>query len=479
MAGEKGGGKETGGAHLKRVESLELELGTLYDRLENQGNQIQHQADSIASIQLKMDQHQLKMDQKMEEILGAVSKNRTTAHHGKTTVEEQPSISPILPSEETPKVYSGASHSDTGGIRGGNRGGEGHTGGTNWRYRKLDMPLFDVGGGIWVQLSLIEQHPIIQTLPACPNYLKQIVHQYASVFSWKGGMPPQRNQQHTIQLKEGTEPVAVLGTMAGEKGGGKETGGAHLKRVESLELELGTLYDRLENQGNQIQHQADSIASIQLKMDQHQLKMDQKMEEILGAVSKNRTTAHHGKTTVEEQPSISPILPSEETPKVYSGASHSDTGGIRGGNGGGEGHTGGTNWRYRKLDMPLFDVGGGIWVQLSLIEQHPIIQTLPACPNYLKQIVHQYASVFSWKGGMPPQRNQQHTIQLKEGTEPVSVRPYRYTHTQKEEIERLLQDMLKSAPTFDFYLLQRYCLHLSLIALPFSLIDEQFAPAAV
>ncbi|CAI9295016.1 unnamed protein product [Lactuca saligna] len=132
MAGEKGGGKETGGAHLKRVESLELELGTLYDRLENQGNQIQHQADSIASIQLKMDQHQLKMNQKMEEILGALSKNRTTTHHGKTTVEEQPSMSPIPSIEETPKVYSGASHSDVGGIRGGNGGGECHTGGTNW-----------------------------------------------------------------------------------------------------------------------------------------------------------------------------------------------------------------------------------------------------------------------------------------------------------------------------------------------------------
>ncbi|CAH1443906.1 unnamed protein product [Lactuca virosa] len=56
MAGEKGGGKETGGAQLKRMESLETELGILYDRLETQGNQIQHQADSIASIQLKMDQ---------------------------------------------------------------------------------------------------------------------------------------------------------------------------------------------------------------------------------------------------------------------------------------------------------------------------------------------------------------------------------------------------------------------------------------
>ncbi|CAH1452942.1 unnamed protein product [Lactuca virosa] len=69
-------------------------------------------------------------------------------------------------------------------------------------------------------------------------------------------------------------------------------------------------------------------------MDQHQLKMDQKMEEILGALSKNRATTHHGKTTEEEQPSISPIPSIEETPKVYSGASHSDTGGTRSRNGG-------------------------------------------------------------------------------------------------------------------------------------------------
>ncbi|CAH1433234.1 unnamed protein product [Lactuca virosa] len=58
------GGKEVGGTQLKRVESLEAELGHLNDRMENQGHQIQQQADSIASIQMKM-------DQKFEEVLRA------------------------------------------------------------------------------------------------------------------------------------------------------------------------------------------------------------------------------------------------------------------------------------------------------------------------------------------------------------------------------------------------------------------------
>lgn len=51
------------------------------------------------------------------------------------------------------------------------------------------------------------------------------------------------------------------GIRTGDKGGGKDAGGDLLKRVESLETEIRQLYDRMENQGHQIQHQ-DSIASL-------------------------------------------------------------------------------------------------------------------------------------------------------------------------------------------------------------------------
>lgn len=104
MAGEKGGGKETGGAHLKRVESLETELGVLYDRLETQGHQIQHQANSLASIQLKMGQHQSKMDQKLEEVLGAIVKNRTTTPNEKGPMGEENNNTPIISTDGTPGV---------------------------------------------------------------------------------------------------------------------------------------------------------------------------------------------------------------------------------------------------------------------------------------------------------------------------------------------------------------------------------------
>lgn len=136
--------------------------------------------------------------------------------------------------------------------------------------------------------------------------------------------------------------------MAGEKGGGKETGGAQLKRVESLETELGVLYDRLEHQGNQIQNHADSIASIQSKM-------DQKFAEVLNAISKNRSTETKEKKVAEGEPNGTSVVSLVETPRDYSGGSRGDTGGSRNTYGGGDGSNGGNNWRYRKLDMPLFD----------------------------------------------------------------------------------------------------------------------------
>ena len=42
----------------------------------------------------------------------------------------------------------------------------------------------------------------------------------------------------------------------------------------------------------------------------------------------------------------------------------------------------------------------------------------------------------------PPQRSRDHAIILKEGTAPISVRPYRYPYVQKQEIEKLVGEML-------------------------------------
>lgn len=44
---------------------------------------------------------------------------------------------------------------------------------------------------------------------------------------------------------------------------------------------------------------------------------------------------------------------------------------------------------------------------------------------------------------MPPNREIEHTIEVKAGSDPVNIKPYRYPHDQKTEIERLIQDLLK------------------------------------
>lgn len=63
-------------------------------------------------------------------------------------------------------------------------------------------------------------------------------------------------------------------------------------------------------------------------------------------------------------------------------------------------------------------------------------------PKGLFPIVQQYQQIFELPTGLPPARHQDHHIILKEGTDPVNVRSFRYPQAQKDEIERLIHDML-------------------------------------
>lgn len=59
-------------------------------------------------------------------------------------------------------------------------------------------------------------------------------------------------------------------------------------------------------------------------------------------------------------------------------------------------------------------------------------------------LLEKFASMFEWLEKLPPQRSIDHHIYLKSGTDPINVRPYRYAHHQKEEMERLVDEMLTS-----------------------------------
>nr|BBB05436.1 ORF220 protein [Turritis glabra] len=62
----------------------------------------------------------------------------------------------------------------------------------------------------------------------------------------------------------------------------------------------------------------------------------------------------------------------------------------------------------------------------------------------VKQLLEWHENVFEMPQGLPPKRGREHAINLKEGAEPVNIRPYRYTYTQKDEIEKLVREMLEA-----------------------------------
>ncbi|WVZ05912.1 hypothetical protein V8G54_019258 [Vigna mungo] len=75
----------------------------------------------------------------------------------------------------------------------------------------------------------------------------------------------------------------------------------------------------------------------------------------------------------------------------------------------------------------------------SLLELQLPVEMTPD----LALLLQTYSFVFSIPSGLPPPRSHVHQIPLLEGSNPVKVRPYRYPHSQKEEIERLVAQMLQ------------------------------------
>jgi hypothetical protein len=61
----------------------------------------------------------------------------------------------------------------------------------------------------------------------------------------------------------------------------------------------------------------------------------------------------------------------------------------------------------------------------------------------ISQVLDTYLDVFAEPTCLPPTRFQDHAIPLLEGSNPVKVRPYRYPHSQKAQIETMVNEMLQ------------------------------------
>ena len=65
-------------------------------------------------------------------------------------------------------------------------------------------------------------------------------------------------------------------------------------------------------------------------------------------------------------------------------------------------------------------------------------------PIALQKVLLSFKDIFAEPIGLPPCRDQDHKIILKERAEAINCRPYRYGTLQKDVIERMTQDMLES-----------------------------------
>ncbi|KAG8383721.1 hypothetical protein BUALT_Bualt04G0043300 [Buddleja alternifolia] len=60
----------------------------------------------------------------------------------------------------------------------------------------------------------------------------------------------------------------------------------------------------------------------------------------------------------------------------------------------------------------------------------------------LQNVLEEFGDLFEEPNSSPPHRDQDHKIILKEGIDPISLRPYRYPARQKDKIEKMVQSLL-------------------------------------
>ncbi|GJU71963.1 putative mitochondrial protein [Tanacetum coccineum] len=82
----------------------------------------------------------------------------------------------------------------------------------------------------------------------------------------------------------------------------------------------------------------------------------------------------------------------------------------------------------------------GFLIELNIME---IGKLLPYPSNdNITDVLEEFDDIFHLPYGLATHRDHEHSIQLKEGTQPISVRPYRYPHVQKDETERNIREPL-------------------------------------
>ena len=100
-------------------------------------------------------------------------------------------------------------------------------------------------------------------------------------------------------------------------------------------------------------------------------------------------------------------------------------------------------WDFNNLTMKFWRHGRQIiWTSLGKPRpDQPRLHTLSPTAT-MEALLTSFSHLFRDPQGLPPQRRYDHRIHLKDPSKPTTVRPYRYPHLQKAELEKQCQDML-------------------------------------
>ena len=80
---------------------------------------------------------------------------------------------------------------------------------------------------------------------------------------------------------------------------------------------------------------------------------------------------------------------------------------------------------------------------LQITTAAPVSFDQPHFPPVLADLMNDFSTIFAVPTGLPPIRDHEQSINLKEGTLPMCERPYRYPHFQKSEIEKIVNELLE------------------------------------
>ncbi|KAF7827538.1 Retrotransposable element Tf2 [Senna tora] len=99
-----------------------------------------------------------------------------------------------------------------------------------------------------------------------------------------------------------------------------------------------------------------------------------------------------------------------------------------------------TEASYKAVMRSIKKGGQGYMLELGMVEAQ--VEGERKVPEEIQPILTEFSEVCEPLKGLPPHRRRDHAILIKEGTQPPNIRPYRYAHSQKTEIEKLVKEML-------------------------------------